>query len=240
MSIRTSRWSPRMRHRSLSGVLYAEDFDAPVPAATALPAPPSSPVVLVVEPSFSLTDLRQATEKAEQEGRELERHAAELGITARRADALVRVADALGTARTDLSRIATEAATATADTLLAMVAAVLPSFAASQGHDEVQALLCLLVPAMCREPRLTVRVHPSLLESLREDATGLLVDGHAVIDWIGSDSMLPGDVSVRWQNGIMVRDTTALCTRVRDLIMPAVRPADSPRSTPLKEHHDGE
>lgn len=238
MSIRTSRWSPRMRHRSLSGVLYAEDFDAPLPAATALPAPPPSPVV--VEPSFSLTDLRQATEKAEQDGRELERHAAELGMTARKADALVRVADALGTARTDLSRIATEAATATTDTLLAMVAAVLPSFAASQGRDEVQALLRLLVPAMCREPRLTIRVHPSLLEILREDTTGLLVDGHAVIDWIGSDSMLPGDVSVRWQDGIMVRDTNALCTRVRDLIMPAVRPADSPRSIPLKEHHDGE
>ena len=222
----------------MSGVLYAEDFDAPVPAEIALPVPPPPPVV--VEPSFSLIDLRHATEKAEREGRELERHDAELGMTARKADALVRVADALVTARKDLSRIATEAAAATADTLLAMVAAVLPSFSASHGHDEVQALLRLLLPAMCHEPRLTVRVHPSLLEALQEDATGLLDDGHAVIDWVGSNSMLPGDVSVRWQDGIMVRDTNALCTRVRDLIMPAVRPTENHPIGPAEETQNGE
>ncbi|MGI4745131.1 MAG: hypothetical protein ACRYGI_14805 [Janthinobacterium lividum] len=227
-----------MRHRSLSGVLYAEDFDAPVPAATAPPVPPSLPVV--VEPSFSLIDLRRATEKAEQEGRELERHEAELGMTARKADALVRVADALGTARKDLSRIAMEAAAATADTLLAMVAAVLPSFSATRGHDEVQALLRLLLPAMCHEPHLTVRVHPSLLEALREETIGLLDDGRAVVDWVGSNGMLPGDVSVRWQDGIMVRDTNALCTRVRDLIMPAARPMDYPPIDTAEETQNGE
>lgn len=236
MSIRTSRWSPRMRHRSLSGVLYAEDFDAPLPAAIASPVPPP----VVVEPSFSLTELRCATKKAEQEGREIERHEAELGMTARKADALVRVADALGAARKDLSRIATEEAAATAHTLLAMVAAVLPSFSASHGHDEVQALLRLLLPAMCHQPRLTIRVHPSLLEALQKDVTGLLDDGPAVIDWVGSTSMLPGDVTVRWQDGIMVRDTNALCTRVRDLIMPVVGTADySPKET-AEEPRDGE
>lgn len=225
-----------MRHHSLSGVLYAEDFDAPLPVATAPQVPPP----VVVEPSFSLIDLRHATEKAEQEGRELERHEAELGMTARKADALVRVADALGTARSDLSRIATEAATATADTLLAMVATMLPSFSASRGHGEVQALLRLLLPAMCHEPRLTVRVHPSLLEELREEAIGLLDDGHGVIDWIGSNNMLPGDVSVRWQDGIMVRDTNALCTKVRDLIMPAVGPAEYAQIDTAQETQDAE
>ncbi|WP_419727864.1 hypothetical protein [Lichenicola sp.] len=216
-----------MRNHALSGVIYAEDFDMPVAAV----APPLPVEPIVVEPTFSLTELRQATERAEQDGRELERHAVELGVSAIRADALVRVSDALNAGQSDRARVMADAATATAGVLLGMVAAVLPAFAASRGHDEARALLGLLLPTMSHEPRLTIRAHPTLLEGLREDMTTILEDSPVMVDWIGSNSMQPGDISIRWQDGMLMRDTQALCTQVQELIMPALAPMDAPQET---------
>lgn len=222
-----------MRNHALSGVLYAEDFDAPEPAppapATAPPPPPPEPIVL--EPTFSLADLRRAAEHAQEAGRALERQESELNAASLRTDALGRIADALNQARGDADRIAADAASATADTVLAAVAAVLPGFARLRGMDEVAALLRLLLPAMSHEPRLGVRVHPSLIDGLRQDLAPLLQDGSTSIDWLASDAMQPGDVNVRWQNGMMVRDMTALCAQVVALIAPGKTPTHSNKET---------
>lgn len=209
----------------LSGVLYAEDFDMPEPARTAPaavpPPPPSEPIV--IEPTFSLADLRHAAEHAQEQGRAQERRDAEQNANALKADALGRIADALNQARAEAARIAADAAAAVAETALAAVAAVLPTFARQRGRDEAAALLGLLLPAMSHEPRLSIRVHPSMLEGLREEMASLLQDGPAVVEWLGSESMLPGDISVRWQDGMMVRDAGALCARVAALIMPGLQ-----------------
>lgn len=223
-----------MQHHTHSGVLYAEDFDAPEPTSAAAPPPPA-PEPVVLEPTFSLTDLRRAAERAQQEGRTLERQEAELDAAARRTEALMRIADALNQARSDTARIATEAATATVETMLAMVATVLPAFARTRGQDEAGTLLGLLLPAMSHEPRLTIRVHPTLIEGLRQELASLLEDSSAAVEWLGSETMQPGDVTVRWENGTMVRDVRALCAQVAALVMPGSAQIDTTQET-----HDGQ
>lgn len=221
-----------MTNRAFAGVLYAEDFDAPEPVVVPVPEPPRPPIV--IEPTFSLADLRRASDQAQEEGRVLERREAVVHENRRQADALVRIADALELARTELAGLAASAASATAETLFAMVGVVLPAFAAARGHDELQALLTLLLPAMQHEPRLTIRVQPSLLDGLREAAAPLLEDGPALVDWIAAETMLPGDITVRWQDGLMMRDTRALCAQVRALVMP-----DSKSIRHTEDDHDG-
>ena len=212
-----------MRSHSLSGVLYAEDFDAPEPVAAA----PAAAAVraetraepVVIEPTFSLTELQLATERARQEERMATRQQAEQDAAALRTQALVQLADAVAQARTEAARIAAEAAEATAHTLLAAVAARLPTLSAAHGEAEAAALLRLLLPAMANEPRLTVRAHPALAASLRQETKALLEDGGTVVEWIVSETMSPGDVVVRWQDGFMIRDTNALCAEVRALLV---------------------
>lgn len=219
-----------MQNHAHSGVLYAEDFDAPEPAPAAAAAA-LAPEPVVIEPTFSLTDLNRAAERAQQEGRTLERREAELDAAARRTEALMRIADALSQTRSDTARIAAEAATATVETMLAMVATVLPTFARTHGQDEAGTLLRLLLPAMSHEPRLTIRVHPALIEGLRREMATLLEDSSAAVEWVGSDAMQPGDVTVRWENGTMVRDVRALCTRVAALVMPGITQTDTIQET---------
>ncbi len=205
-----------------SGVLYAEDFDMPEPARTAPAAapPPPPPEPIVLEPTFSLADLRHAAKHAQEQGRAQERQDTELNANALKADALGRIADALNQARSEAARIAADAAAAVAETALAAVAAMLPAFARQRGQDEAAALLRLLLPAMSHEPRLSIRVHPSMLEDLRQEMTPLLQDGPTVVEWLESEAVRPGDISVRWQDGMMVRDVGVLCARVVALIMP--------------------
>ena len=214
-----------MRSHSLSGVLYAEDFDAPEPASpprAAQPMPvPAEPVV--IEPTFSLTDLQRATERARQEERMAARQQAEQDAAVLRTQALVQLADAVAQSRSDAARIAAEAADATAQTLLATVAALLPVLSATHGQAEAAALLRLLLPAMANEPRLTVRAHPELVTSLRQETRTLLEAGNTVVEWIDSETMVPGDIAVRWQDGSMIRDTNALCAQVHALLVPETR-----------------
>ena len=208
------------------GVLYAEDFDAPEPVAVArTESAPAEPVV-VVEPTFSLADLRRAAERAQEEGRTLARHEAELAANARRTAALSDIAAALQQARDNLQAIAARSASATASTVLATITALLPAFARSRGRDEATALLRLLLPAMSHEPELTIRVHPTLIDGLRDDLAGLAADNGATVNWVAADGLQPGDVSVRWDGGGMVRDTIALCARIAALVMPDAAAAD--------------
>ena len=223
-----------MRH-PLSGVLYAEDFDMPEPTLTPSPAAPPVPEPIKLEPTFSLADLRHAAARAQEEGRALERHDTELNVAALKAEALGRIADALNQARADAGRIAADAAAATAETVLAAVAAVLPEFARSRGQDEAAALLRLLLPAMSHEPRLSIRAHPSMIEGLRQETAALLQDGPTAVDWLGSETLPPGDIGIRWRDGMMVRDVAALCAQVAALVMPG-----GARVNPTKETNDGQ
>ena len=224
-----------MRSHSSAGVLYVEDFDEPQPIiGVAKPsAPPAEPIV--VEPTFSLADLRHAAERAQEEGRALAHHEAELAATALRTAALSDISSALQRSRNDLEALARRSASATASTLLAMMASLLPAFARLQARDETAALLRLLLPAMSHEPDLTIRVHPTLADGLRQDLAALLADGQTNVSWITSDSMEPGDVSVRWNGGTMVRDTTALCAQIAALVMPHTMPSDT-----SQESQDGQ
>ena len=212
-----------MMRSPLSGVLYAEDFDAPEPVSAPPAAPPVPAEPMVIEPTFSLTDLQRATERARQEERMAARQQAEQDAAVLRTQALVQLADAVAQSRSEAARIAAEAAEATVQVLLAAVAALLPALSAAHGQAEAAALLRLLLPAMANEPRLTVRAHPALAASLRQETKTLLEAGDTVVEWIGSETMLPGDISVRWQEGFMIRDTNALCAEVHTLLVPGTR-----------------
>lgn len=223
-----------MRHSSPSGILYAEDFDAPeqLPIIAKIAQPAPDPVVL--EPTFSLAELNRAAEHADREARVQERREAADASSVRRTDALMRIADELALIRSDAAQLAVAAASSTAETLLAMVAAVLPAFSATRGKQEASALLHLLLPAMTHQSHLAIRVHPSLVDSLRDELAQALEGSQATVEWLASSSMEPGDLNVRWRDGVMIRDGQALCSRVRALVMP-----EPPQAETTVETHDG-
>ncbi|MCQ8279933.1 hypothetical protein NFI95_15935 [Acetobacteraceae bacterium KSS8] len=174
--------------------------------------PAAEPVVL--EPTFSLVELQSAAQRAREEGRLEEREETAVGLEARRIDALSAISDVLRQSRADCSRIASASAADLSRAVLAAVSAVLPGLAASNALAETKDLLDLLLPALDGEPKLQIRLNPTLLEPLRNDLATLPMAGSTSIEWIGVETMEPGDISVKWQDGMMLRDTGALCAQV--------------------------
>ncbi len=200
----------------ISGVLYAEDFDEPSPQQDMLrsirPVPAVEPEF--ISPSFTLDELRAATEQAHEEGREAERHATAHTMAAQRNAALVTMADQLSITQQQSRRIVEEALDAIAQTTLSLLAVALPALCANHAEGELRALLRRLLPPTRQLQELHIRVHPSLREAV-ENETNIVLEGSGTqVSWTESSKLAPGDVAIAWKNGGALRDTAATCAEI--------------------------
>ena len=206
---------------SISGVLYAEDFDEPPPhhagIRTAGPLPPVEPEF--VPPSFSLDELRAATDHAHSEGREAERLSAAHTLDTQRITALTALAEQLSATQQQAKQVVEEALDAIAQTALSLLAVALPALCADHAEDELRSLLRRLLPPVRQIPELHIRLHPSMREAL-EDETSLVLEGSGTqVTWTESIKLAPGDIAIAWQNGGALRDTAATCSNIAKAIL---------------------
>lgn len=206
---------------SISGVLYAEDFDEPSPdypvTRSAGPAPAAEPEF--ISPSFSLGELRAATDQAHEEGREAERCATAHALATQRNAVLTSLAEQLSATQQQSRQIVEGALDAIAQTTLSLLAVALPALCASHAEDELRALLRRLLPPTRQLPELHIRVHPFLREAI-EDETNMVLEGSGTqVTWTESSKLAPGDIAIAWQNGGALRDTAATCADIRNAIL---------------------
>ncbi len=205
---------------ALSGfLLYAEDFDD-LPALPASAPEPPHPEPEMIEPTFTLAELEAARAAGQEDGAAAER----ARLAAEDATARSRALDALATAladAADAARIVMEtAADGLAQAVLSLVAAGLPALCVRHGEREARALVQHLLPTLGAEPRITIRVNPSLLNDVRTDLAGLDPEIAAAVQLVASDAMPPGDVRVSWESGMCQRSAAAACAAVREALAP--------------------
>ena len=206
---------------SISGVLYAEDFDEPTSqhagVRTAGPLPPAEPEFL--SPSFTLDELRAATEHAHAEGREAERLLTAHALDTQRVAVLTTLAEQLSETQQQARRTVEEALDGIAQTALSLFAVALPALCANHAEGELRSLLRRLLPPTRQFPELHIRVHPSLREAI-EDETKLVLEGSGTqVTWTESIKLAPGDIAIAWQNGGALRDTAATCSDIAKAIL---------------------
>jgi imidazolonepropionase-like amidohydrolase len=204
--------------RAISGVLYAEDFDEPL-----LP-PLRTPSVVLIEPevaapSFSLDELRAATEQAHEAGMEYARHAAEKSAASQRIMALAALAEQLAATQKQAARMVEQALDGVTCTTLSLLAVALPALCASHAESELRALLHRVLPPMRQVPELQIRVHPDLREAIEDETRTMLEGSGTQVTWINSAKLAPGDIAIAWQNGGALRDTGATCIAIRDAVL---------------------
>ena len=206
---------------SISGVLYAEDFDEPAfqraGIRTTVPSLPAEPEF--VTPSFSLDELRAATDHAHAEGREAERSSATHALDGQRHAALTTIAEQLSANQQQARRIIEEALDGIARTALSLLAVALPALCADHAEDELRSLLRRLLPPTRQFSELHIRVHPALREAM-EDETKLILEGSGTqVTWTESSKLAPGDIAIGWQNGGALRDTATTCSDIAKAIL---------------------
>ena len=192
-----------------SGILYAEDFGLALRVPRRAPAPP--PPAPTGPPPLTQADVDAACARAVQ--------AAEVAWSAsadeRRAEALLQMAAGLDAVRQEAAQQAEAAAEALSRTVLGLVAGALPSFCRNHGDAEVRALVGRLAPLLGRAGRLVVRVHPALAEVLAADMAALEEPASSHVE-LRPANLPPGDVRLAWEDGSLIRDSTAICAALID------------------------
>lgn len=190
-------------------ILYAEDFGI-LEESTLVPGP-----VLAepFEPVLTQADVEAASAAAVAAARdEWERSALQA-----RTQALGALAASLATAETDAQELAETVAESVARSVLSLLASALPDLCAAYGDNEARALVRRFLPTLHLEQRVTVRVHPSLVEAVQRDVA-LLDEELAAKVGVLPAALAPGDARVTWADGTLTRDTKAICAAMQDVL----------------------
>jgi flagellar assembly protein FliH len=192
-------------------LLFDEDFD--------LPSRP--PEVEVILPVFSAAELAAAREEAARDGHD--QALAEAAVAARTATsrALAEIAAQIAEAREEAASIAEQSAEAVARLLFGCFAAAFPALSARHGSGEVAAVLREILPALHREPKITVRINPDLVPAMADAIDALDADLAARVRLLPADAVASGDARVTWENGAAIRDAASLWRQIESILAPA-------------------
>jgi flagellar biosynthesis/type III secretory pathway protein FliH len=191
-------------------LLFDEDFD--------LPSKPSEPEV--IDPVFTAAELMAAREEAAQDGRDRAVAEAEGSIRAVSSRALAEIAAQLVATRDEAATIAEQSAEAIARLLLDCFAAAFPVLSARHGAGELGAVLREILPALHREPKISIRVNPQLIAVVTEEIQALDSDLSARVRLIPTDGVALGDMRIAWEHGAATRDAASLWSQIESVLAP--------------------
>jgi flagellar assembly protein FliH len=191
--------------------LFAEDFD--LPAAEPGPA--------AIEPVFSSGDLAAAREEGWRDGHAAGLREAAMTDAAASREAIAQIAAQLRADAEAGMALAEQEAVAVAQLLLDTLAATFPALTERYGDAEVRAIVRTVLPALTREPAITVRAHPETTVAIAQEIEALDPELQAHVQTVASEDMAPGDVRIAWRNGSAVRDAAALWQQVAEVLAPA-------------------
>lgn len=189
-------------------LLFDEDFDLP----------PPGPEPEVIEPVFTAAELLAARDEAARDSRDSA--LAEAAATARAGacHALAEIAAQIAAARAEAASIAEQSAEAIARLLLDCFATALPALSARHGPGEVAAMLREILPALRREPKITVRVNPQLVPAISEAMHGFDADLATRVLLVPSDALALGDARINWEHGAAARDAKSLWRQIENVL----------------------
>ncbi len=195
---------------TLARVLFAEDFDN-LEGVMVIEAPPEPEVIASV---FTAADIEIIRERAYADGRAAARAAAEAAHTEAVRTALADISAALHAVAGRQAALVEREAEEVARLLLDMLMTLLPALCVRHGEAEVRAVARAVLPALLREPAVTVRINPALAAAIRDEIARLDPDLVARIRLVPVDALVPGDIRVSWADGNAVRDTGAVWQHV--------------------------
>jgi len=213
--------------------LFADDFDRPRQRDSAAACE-------VVNPTYSAAELAEARAEAWAGGNAAGSAEANTSTAATTRSLLQTISTALRDTKAEAAAIAERSVEAIARLLMDSVAKLFPALCERHGEAELRALVRTILPALTREPTITVRVNPAHTPALMRDLDRLDPDLVERVRLVPVEAIAPGDVRVSWRDGSATRDTAALWQQVCAVLEPAglLSPGNAPISIKEIEHAD--
>lgn len=202
--------------------LFPRDFDDPadMDGVLVLDDAEHAEAVSEVPPPITADMLAQACEAAREEGLHLGRAEAAAAREAMRDAMTANLLAALRDADSSLREAAEDAGSHLAFLVLSMLRAGFPAIYARHGAVEFARFTRAVVGLLEHEPRIVIRVHPSLLADLDEILAELEPERRAAILVEPFDMLPPGDARIAWHKGLATRDTASMRRRVDEILAP--------------------
>jgi flagellar biosynthesis/type III secretory pathway protein FliH len=195
--------------------IFSEIFDQPEPSVAASDLEPT-----IILPSYAQADVEAAQADGYADGyseglaHAVGEQAAEVART------VAKLAELLGDARQQATRVAEESACAIAGLLVAMIGVGYPRLRAHYGAEEVRGLAQRVLQKLVREPRVTVRVHPSMAATLQADFDAMPFRAFEHMTLEPTDAVPVGDVLVSWPDGAAIRESAVAWTSIAQVLEP--------------------
>jgi flagellar assembly protein FliH len=196
-------------------LLFADDFAAPPPPPPVPALPEPSP-----PPSYGQDELDAAIVEAQAQGHAKGLADAAAATEARVADTLATIAERLADAAASAARVTGESADAIARLVLGAVLAGYPLLGERHGLEEVRWLLRRTLPGLLAEPRVTFRVHPSMVPAIGEVLATVPHDERRHMTIERSDAIPPGDARITWPHGGAIRNIADTVKAIEDILRP--------------------
>ena len=211
---------------------YLFDTDFGTPRIAPVDMGYSEEIVIVEEeeppppppPTFSEEELMLARQQAHDQGREAGLQEAQATLEQMTGMALATAAhhlQSLGVAQAADTEQVTQMAAAVAVTL---VRKLHPEFTRLYGLAEIEGAVVDCLANLDRTPKVTLKVAPALLETVREKAEGLAerasFDGKLLV--AADPSLAPGDCRVEWGDGGAERDQEAAWAHIDQAVEAAL------------------
>jgi len=181
------------------------------------PAPPPPP-------TFSEEELTLAREQAYDQGRQAGHNEAAQSLEQMIGMSLATAAhhlQALGAAQAAEGEAIAKEAAAVA---VAIVRKLHPEFARLYGLEEIEAAVLDCLRNLDRTPKVTLKVHPELVDAVKEKIEGLAeraaFDGKLGV--LADGSLGPGDCRVEWGDGGAERDQSAVWAQIDQAVEAAL------------------
>lgn len=202
--------------------LFARDFDDPASMDGVIVLDDADPQEAPPEPPPPITAamLAEACEAAREAGLSQGRAEAAAEREAVRDAMTASLLAGLRDADTRLRAAVDEAGSRLVGLVLAMLDAGFPALRARHGAAELERFTRDVVALLGQEPRIVIRIHPSLASNLDDVLAGLEQERRDAILVEPRDTLPPGDVRIAWRHGLAVRDTAALHKRLADILAP--------------------
>jgi flagellar biosynthesis/type III secretory pathway protein FliH len=198
-----------------SGVLlFDEDFDVPAPTE-------SEQEPEVIEPLYTLAELKAAREDAAREGREAALSDLDGSTTTAANKALTSIAEQIALARAEAVSVMEQSSEAITRLLLTCFATAFPALGARHGASEAAALVREILPALQHEPKISVRVNPHIADAITQEIQAFDADLAARVRLVPTDALSPGDARVTWESGAAARDMDSLWKQIENILAPA-------------------
>jgi len=208
---------------ALKKYMFDLDFDAIAPEPVAAPEKPVEDGAgedAPPPPTFSEFEMEEAKRVAFAEGQAAGQADAAGAVERRRAEALTALAAGLAAQKEGIETLRRDAV----HLALAVIKKLQPEMARLHGIEEIAGVVRECLMQIEEAARLVIRVHPTLLDSVRADAARVAEEAEfeGKIIYTADPKLSVGDCRVEWGNGGADRDQALLWAEINTIVARAI------------------